>query len=421
MKSGIYILISKILKHCHCPQAESGNSEETEFSHFLLQCIGITISSLSICANETDPRILIMKEDPDAQTFFYKQLKFLTDLHEQSSCQRMLSQYTSAIFLKIILPMSISLESEKSKIQTDPWEFVSFSLDMIGKQASKVPKMQAIYLWELLGDHMDGFVSYGVNMLIQSFELLVSISMTSNSSLITDPKLITEMFPKTRDIIDTAFWNNYNSEQKLDSILVLLADAAYWWEQRRDILMAFEFRLSTVLSGLLATTSPIISCRLLMLFGQYKSYLFLEPSYSENFKSVIQFIINSVLVWSDADMGGGHSGQNEYLTIKLQAIETLSSFLNKEDLWEKGHLYIKLKPYMGDVLSVLSKSFHTNSDVKLVSTIRDIFRCFGFVIVNSDQSALTDLLAKTAGKASREIQNCANSINFVSKTTAFEC
>ena len=67
--------------------------------------------------------------------------------------------------------MAVSGDSEKQKIQTDPQEFVYFSLDAVGKQASKVPKMQALYLWELMGDYMDGFISYGVGLLIETFEL----------------------------------------------------------------------------------------------------------------------------------------------------------------------------------------------------------------------------------------------------------
>lgn len=159
---------------------------------------------------------------------------------------------------------------------------------------------------------------------------------------------------------------------------------------------------------------------MLCLFGQYSKSLFLTASMATSFKQVIVFCINSVLTSNTVNENGDEVGNSEFLVVNLQAIETLSEFFNKDSL-HNGNLYLKLKPYVIDILCALSRSFTDNSNIKLVSTIREIIRTFGNVISEDPESFVVDLAQRTTQK----LMHCYSEVDpkskAINRSTVYEC
>lgn len=109
-----------------------------------------------------------------------------------------------------------------------------------------MPKTGAIYLYEILCDSLDHFSSYTLNVLIQTLEILVTVNSVNDDNL----DFIGRMFPNFKDMMcynSSGFWYKFNTEQKLDAVLMLFSNVAYILSERKDLLELFQVRLSAIL------------------------------------------------------------------------------------------------------------------------------------------------------------------------------
>ena len=111
----------------------------------------------------------ILGSEQIISSFVYKKLKYIKKTIVIKYFYQKLVNNNEELLAKIVLPLSTSTKSEINNIEDSPSEFVAFALDCVGKQRSKLPKSEAICLYENLCDNIDGFVSYSINTFFGSF------------------------------------------------------------------------------------------------------------------------------------------------------------------------------------------------------------------------------------------------------------
>jgi hypothetical protein len=172
--------------------------------------IEVTINSLATFISSPKLTLDFVYLSATAKNFIFRQIKFLKACASGNAFIQTIHQWRSPLFLDIILQFAACDPSELDTMGTQPQEFVNFALDCITKQKSGVPKSEAIGLFEILCDNLDGFSTYSLSILINTFEVLVR----------NPDKNFTEdiLFVDVKEITDHAFWKNYTSEQNIETI-----------------------------------------------------------------------------------------------------------------------------------------------------------------------------------------------------------
>ena len=285
-------------------------------------------------------------------------------------------------------------------------------MDCIGSQHSKVPKTEAIGLLESLNNNLDGFFNYSFALQIETFGLLITKP---------DKNIDYEnMTPALKEITSTTFWKNYNTEQNLDTILLLIANNSYVFEDdpsnvkgQNSLLNQFQALINSILDTLLSSNSKQINCRLLLLFGEYRDIMFWnkELDQSETLKKIIRFILEKQIKNED----GEDTSQN------LQAIESLSVFFNPKNKDQtKSAQSIQLEQFVLDIMTYIVQIFSVHSDSKLVSIISSILACYPNFIDESNRDLMLSLVDKTVEKIMSPVNNSGQESNQAYNKT-YEC
>ena len=78
------------------------------------------------------------------------------------------------LYLQVVMPYLKISEKEKEDIESNPKEFVNYSIDICDKQTSKTYKSNAAALLECLIDNVDGMLTFVAKLNIDIMNNLLS-------------------------------------------------------------------------------------------------------------------------------------------------------------------------------------------------------------------------------------------------------
>lgn len=190
------------------------------------------------------------------------------------------STYSELLFKHLIIPMARITPSEREKLESDPSEFVSYSLDLVGYQKSEIVKSECLRLYELLVENIDGNMT-------KFFRILFGVLTESIDSPAERP-VLTELH--TIDLI-----RGFTAEELIDLSLLLLADSSYAFAFRQDIIQQIKGYFFGKLEQVLQFKSVLLLSRVILFFSQYGEYLFQKnESDMRYFGLLLQFLSRSI-------------------------------------------------------------------------------------------------------------------------------
>lgn len=90
----------------------------------------------------------------------------------------------------MVLPLLKLSEKEEEEMEQEPNEFVNYSVDICQKQKSKTYKTQAAKLLESIVDHVDGMLTFTVNLVVE----MISNILSSNGQITSYVQQVMEKF-----------------------------------------------------------------------------------------------------------------------------------------------------------------------------------------------------------------------------------
>ena len=210
----------------------------------------------------------------------------------------------------MILPCLILTDRERGDLETNPNEFVSYSLDSCDQQESYTLKCGALKLLENLADNIDGALTFVAQV---AAKLLVF--GLHNGTLDEIPT----KYPQLAEIVNTKFFTTTNYEEKADSALICLINMSYHLSTRLDIHQLVSTILLEQADPLTLNATNLIKARTIHLLTYIYELIFTDPNLLHYKLAYTKFMINCL------NPGPGADCQSE--AVSLQACEAFKAIL----------------------------------------------------------------------------------------------
>ena len=126
------------------------------------------------------------------------------------------------LYMQVVLPYLKISEKEKEDIEGNPKEFVNYQIDVCQKQKSRTYKSQAAKLLENIVDHVDGMLTFAVNLNIEIMQHILT-GETATSEYVKN--------------ILNKFNLSFNSDEELLDVCILsMSVMSYALVRRGDLL-----------------------------------------------------------------------------------------------------------------------------------------------------------------------------------------
>lgn len=182
-------------------------------------------------------------------------------LSNQLEFQMFFTQQSFKIYMQIVLPYTIISEKEKEDIVSDPHEFVNYQIDICQKQKSRTYKSQAAKLLECIVDHVDGMLTFVVNLNLQIMSHILNGTSASD--------------PYVSEIKQKFSLNIQSDEDFLDACLLNISVLSYSLVKRVDLLSSLDELILIHLDKFLDQgTSVLIKSRFSLFLSFYLDQLF---------------------------------------------------------------------------------------------------------------------------------------------------
>ncbi len=194
------------------------------------------------------------------------------------------------MLLGVIIPYLRITEKEKEDIIDNPKEFVNYTIDICQKQESKTHKSQAAKLLEHIVDHIDGMLTFTVNLLLEITQHLLSGGNPQNQLAANEMK----------DKLSKFSLNTFTDEELLDISLLSLTILSYTLVKRPDLLGCLDKIVVDHLPKLInmqQMPSPLIQSRITLFLGFYIDQLLTTTPrqvQTEYFSRILDFLLISL-------------------------------------------------------------------------------------------------------------------------------
>ena len=222
----------------------------------------------------------IYEEDESVADSLVEQMKFLTSICTKDGWfYKLFLEYSETIFRTLIIPLVKISPSEIEKLETDPQEFVSYTLDLCGTQRSQTPKSEAISLFESIVENVDGGLSKSFRVL---FGMLSEVVMDK-------PGQVLEELSKVEKI------KRFSPEDLVDIALLLLADISYTVSSREDQIGLLKGFVIGHFDKILDFRTLLLQSRVLIFFSQYAEFLFTSIEESKYLQKLMTHLTKLML------------------------------------------------------------------------------------------------------------------------------
>ena len=208
------------------------------------------------------------------------QLKFASNICTKDGWfYRLFLEYSDMLFKMVIIPLAKISPMEREKLETDPQEFVSYTLDLCGTHRSQTPKSEAIGLMESIVENVDGGLSKCFNIL---FGMLSEVIMQSPYQVLKELQSIDKL-------------KEFSTEDFVDVALLLLSDISYTISSRDDQIGQIKGFTIGHFEKILSFNTLLLQSRVLIFFSQYSEYIFKDTSDTKYLKLLMDYITNLLL------------------------------------------------------------------------------------------------------------------------------
>jgi len=225
------------------------------------------------------------------------------------------SQNAKGFLLQICFPLLKTTQNDIEMLEDTPEEFVAEATDICERQESETYKTSAAQLFEAISDHIDGVLSFSVNLLCELLDQSLSQSPVENyPNLSQFPNSIILSLPE---------------EIKADLAFTALSTINYSVSRRRDLTTIVENVLKKYLPHWPNVKSAVIQAKFCLFLNYYCEYVF------ENDSESFSMLLQSLLYFCDPNTCSKAAN--------IQASDTISNIIQDEDV------SFRLENYMADI------------------------------------------------------------------------
>ena len=153
-------------------------------------------------------------------------LKILTTC-EQFECHVEAADKSQAFFINILLPLIKTSKKELDDFQNNPDEFVALAIDTCEKQFSKIFKTSAAHHFEILSEHVDGFLTFAAKFCVEAIDFSFKCNDLNELSESNYPLLFEHK--------GSNFVSFFPLESRIEAAFVILSVASYLISKRIDL------------------------------------------------------------------------------------------------------------------------------------------------------------------------------------------
>ena len=300
-------------------------SVELDISKELIEIAYKTLNWICISQFTSLPQILKIKEYTD---IIVELLRILLNTSQSPRHYSFFSGNIKRLLIDIAFPLMTSSVEEKQMMSSNPEHFVSYALDTCEKHESETFKTEAAKLVENLCEHIDGGLTFTVQLCCQIIGFILS---GKNMELLQKYPIIAELSSANSNI------PKFNDETLIETSLVVLTGISYLAPKRKDIYYIIEKVFQENFEKLFGTSSTLIKCRIALMMGFYSDNLYANNK--EMFANAMSFLIN------------GLASKKEEKAFALQCIDTLKNIVNDSDVIRRVELFIN--PLLAQLAQIL--------------------------------------------------------------------
>ena len=244
---------------------------------------------------------------------FITYLKLIVD---EKELYILINDYILNIFIEVHFNTHMIRKADQTLFKKDPSEFIEFYNDVVGDHSAQNLKNKTMDLIETIANKTE----FGMSMIF-----MLCLRMLNNCLGLNLPENI-------QHTIDFGVPDNFlkltcNPEHALsvsNAAFLTLASLSVYIPKRPDLKLKLEKILSEILSRLNDDSEELLKERVILLYSTYIPDLFVEEKSQEDFRKIIELIVNSI---SKPDNSGDKDNE-EGSAVFLQGCQTLKEVLS---------------------------------------------------------------------------------------------